>query len=75
MDIEKQQDCMRVCYKHWENNNNEFRNAQEMSIITYAMLLNIINESNNTNENLEQCIERAKDLYQQGLQNGWMRTH
>ncbi len=74
MNFEKEQDCMRVCYTHWKINNNKYRNAEEMSIITYAMLLEVINKSE-INISMDQYIERAKTLYHDGLQNGWMNTH
>jgi len=71
---DKEQDCMRVCYQHWENNSEEPQNAEDMSVITYAMLLAIISNSED-NSDMDHHIERARTLYQQGLQHGWMLTH
>ena len=75
MTSDKEQNCMRVCYQHWEKNNSEHLNSEKMSIITYAMLLEITNKSSNEDTNRKNYIERAKKLYNQGLQNGWFKTH
>jgi len=75
MNIDQKQDCMRVCYQHWEDNNREHLNTEQLSVITYAMLLEIVNKSKNKNTDVKNNIEQAKGLYQHGMQNGWIRTH
>lgn len=75
MTSEKERDCMRICYQHWEDNESEHLNSEQLSIITYAMLLEIINKPKNNESNITNYIEKAEELYQHGLHNGWMKTH
>jgi len=75
MDLDTQQNCMRVCFEHWNANDKENMDTEKLSIITYAMLLDIINKSESDESHIETHIDTAKKLFTHGKENGWMNTH
>lgn len=74
MNTSNEQHRMRICYQHWIDKHHSDHIIEQLTIITYAMLLKIIDKSTNKVLKEQSYIDSARKLFHHGLQFGWINT-
>jgi len=75
MTLEFERNNMRVCYQHWIGKHENESDIKQLTIVTYAMFLELIDKSENKEEKGQVYINDATSLLDHGLENGWVRPH